>query len=49
MKSPIFKVMLVGFVISLLSSGLGLQNEALAGATLKLYYEENAQSRINQP
>ena len=46
MKSPIFKVMLVGFVISLLSSGLGLQNKALAGATLKLYYEENAQVEL---
>jgi hypothetical protein len=38
MKSPIFKVMLVDFLISLLSSGLGLQSEALAGAALKLYY-----------
>jgi hypothetical protein len=49
MKSPIFKVMLVDFLISLLSSGLGLQSEALAGAALKLYYEENAQVELISP
>jgi L-ascorbate metabolism protein UlaG (beta-lactamase superfamily) len=41
--------MLVGFMIGLLSSGLGPQSEALAGATLKLYYEENAQVELISP
>ena len=49
MKFPFFKVMRFGFLISLLSSGLGLQNEALAGASLKLYYEENAQVELISP
>ena len=49
MKSPIFKVMLVGFVIYMLSSGLCLLDEALAGAPLKLYYEENAQVELISP
>ena len=49
MKIPISKIMFVGFVISLLSFGLGLQNEALAGGTIKLYYEENAQVEFISP
>ncbi len=49
MKIPISKIMLVGFVISLLSFELGLQNEALAGGTIKLYYEENAQVELISP
>ena len=49
MKSPISKVMLVVFVICLLSSALGRQNQALADATLKLYYEENAQVELISP
>jgi hypothetical protein len=46
MKSPFFKVMLVGFVICMLSSGLCILNEALAGAPLRIYYEENAQVEL---
>jgi len=49
MKSTLFKVMLIGFMIGMLSSGLGLQNGALADATLKLYYEENAQVELISP
>ena len=49
MKSPIFKAMLVAFLFYLLSSVLGLQNVARAGATLKLYYEENAQVELISP
>ncbi len=49
MKSPLFKVMLVGFVICMLSSWLNLMDEALAGAPLKLYYEENAQVELISP
>ncbi len=49
MKAPFSKVLLVGFVISLLSFGLGLRNEALAGGTIKLYYEENAQVELISP
>jgi hypothetical protein len=49
MKSPIFQSHACWFPISLLSSGLGLQSEALAGAALKLYYEENAQVELISP
>jgi hypothetical protein len=49
MKYPIIKSMLLGLVISLPRSGLGLQNDAVAGATLKVYYEENAQVQLISP
>lgn len=49
MKSPTFKLLLFAFVISLISFGSGLQNEALAGTPLKLYYEENAQVELISP
>lgn len=49
MKSPRFKVMLFGFVICMLSSWLSLLNNAMAGAPLKLYYQENAQIELISP
>jgi len=42
-------MMLFGFVICMLSPWLCLLNEALAGAPLKLYYEENAQVELINP
>ena len=49
MKSPVFKVMLLGLVICLSSSGIGLLNQVLAGDSLKLYYEESAQIELIGP
>ncbi|NQT56646.1 MAG: hypothetical protein HQ551_10500 [Desulfobacteraceae bacterium] len=49
MKAPVFKVMLLGLVICLSSSGIGLLNQVLAGDSLKLYYEESAQIELIGP
>ena len=49
MKYPLFKAMLVCFVISLLSFGVGLLDKVRAGAPVKLYYEENAQIELISP
>ncbi len=49
MKIPISKITLFGFMISLLSFGLGQEADALAGNGLKLYYENNAQVELISP
>ncbi len=49
MKTTNFKITLVGFMISLPILGLGLEGDALAGAGLKLYYENTAQVELISP
>ncbi len=49
MKNPNPKITLVRFMISLLTIGIGLEGDALAGAGLTLYYENTAQVELISP